>query len=98
MDSKKSLIKNPSVWLPLLMSSVVLAVMLYYFTRVGIVREADEGVGAHVFQILMPLQLPIIVFFVTRYLPKQPKEASMILILQLAAAFIVCFPVFYFQL
>lgn len=84
--------------MPMAISVFMLAVMAYYFTKYGIQRETDEGVGAHLFQLLMPAQLPIIGYFALRYLPKVPKRALAILAIQLILAFAVVFPVFYFKL
>lgn len=81
-----SLIKKPSAWLPIAMSLAVLMILLGYFARFGIVRETDEGAAAHLFQILMSLQAPIILFFAIKWLPRNPKPALAILALQFAAA------------
>jgi hypothetical protein len=93
-----SLLKRPSAWIPIAMSSIVLAVFIWHVTTYGVVRETDEGIGAHLFQILMPLQLPIIAFFAITWLPKSPREAIFILALQLLAALMVIAPVFIFQM
>jgi len=38
------------------------------------VREADEGVAAHVFQLLMAGQIPIIAFFAFKWLSAIPAS------------------------
>jgi hypothetical protein len=48
----------------------------------GIVHQADEETAARIFQIMMLIQLPIGAFFLFKWLPKQPKEALLILALQ----------------
>jgi len=95
---KISLLKQPSAYLPLVMSTFVILMFLYFLLFVGVKREADEGIAAHLFQLLMGGQIPIIIYFVFTWLPKKPKEALLILELQFLAAFIACFPVFYFNL
>jgi hypothetical protein len=52
----------------------------------GIVHEADEGTAAHIFQLLMVVQLPIIAYFALKWLPRAPRQALQILALQAGAA------------
>ena len=55
---------------------------------------ADEGTAAHIWQILMAGQIPIIVFFAIRWLPRTPKDALLVLVLQGGAALMALAPVF----
>ena len=82
------LLKSPSAWIPLAMSLAALALILGYVAIFGIVQQEDEGTPAHIFQILMVLQLPIIAYFGIKWLPKRPKQSLLILALQ-AVAWIV---------
>lgn len=77
-----SLIKQPSAWLPLVMSLAALALVLGHATIFGVVHEADEGTAAHVFQILMAVQLPIVAYFLLKWLPRKPKESFRVIVLQ----------------
>ena len=52
--------KQPSAFVPLAMSLVALTMVLVHAAIYGIVREADEGTAAHIFQILMAAQVPIV--------------------------------------
>jgi hypothetical protein len=45
-------IRQPTVFLPLAMSLVVLAMVLVHFAIFGIVDEIDEGTAAHIFQLV----------------------------------------------
>jgi hypothetical protein len=76
-----SLIKQPSAYLPLAMSLAALTLVLSHAAIFGIVHEADEGTAAHVWQILMATQLPILAYFIFKWLPRQPKESLQILAL-----------------
>lgn len=58
-----SVLKRPSAYLPLIMSAAGLALVLVHAARYGIVHDADEGTSAHLFQILMVAQVPIVAFF-----------------------------------
>lgn len=92
------MIKKPSAFLPVAMSLAVLVMLFYYFVRFGIVHEADEGTAAHLFQILMAGQVPIIAFFAIKWLPQFPRQALEVLALQAVAALAALAPVFYFKL
>ena len=76
-----SLIKQPSAFLPLAMSLAALTLVLGHAAIFGIVHEVDEGAAAHIFQILMVAQVPIVVYFIIKWLPKQPKESLQVLAL-----------------
>lgn len=89
-----STLKQPSAWVPLAMSLVALSTVLIHFARFGIVHEADEGAAAHIFQILMVVQVPIVAFFAIKWLPRTPREALVVLVLQggaVVAAFAAVF-------
>jgi len=45
-------IRQPTVFLPLAMSLVALAMVLVHFAIFGIVDEIDEGTAAHIFQLV----------------------------------------------
>ena len=83
-----SLLKSPSAWIPLAMSLAALALIVGYVAIFGIVQHEDEGTPAHIFQILMVLQLPVIAYFGIKWLPKRPKQSLLLLALQ-AVAWIV---------
>ena len=78
--------KHPSAFLPLAMSFAALALVLGHAARFGIVHEADEGTAAHLFQMLMVAQVPVVVFFAIKWLPHTPRQALQVLALQCAAA------------
>jgi hypothetical protein len=90
----RSTLKEPSAWLPLALSVAALAVVIGYIVRFGTARQADEGLAAHVWQLLMAAQVPIIAFFAIVYLPQKPKQAGLILALQIVAVLAACAPVF----
>ena len=94
----KSSWKRPSAWLPVLMSVTALAIVLIHIVRFGTAREADEGTSAHLWQILMAGQVPIIAFFAVRWLPRNPKPALLILAIQAIAGITALGPVYYLGL
>lgn len=91
-------IKKPTAWVPLLMSLAALAIVLIHVLRFGPAREADEGTSAHLWQMLMAGQLPIIAFFAIKWLPQTPKAAVLILLLQMIAGLAAMAPVLYLGL
>ncbi len=89
-----TMIKRPSAFLPIVMSVAALALVVLQLVFVGAARQPDEGAAAHLWQLLMAVQLPIIAFFAIRWLPRYPKRALAVLALQAAAALVVLAPVF----
>ena len=93
-----SLMKRPSAFLPPLMSLGALAVVLLHIARFGIVREPDEGAAAHLWQLLILAQLPIMGYFALKWLNQSAKQAILVLGIQLAAIAAAATPVFLFRL
>ena len=85
ISENSSLLKKPSAWIPLLMSFAALAMIVIYVTLVGVTHSEDEGLAAHLFQIIMIAQLPVAGYFAIKWLPKQPKQSLMVLVLQAVA-------------
>jgi hypothetical protein len=92
-----TMIKKPSAFLPVAMSFAALATVLIHITIFGIVREADEGTAAHIFQLLMIAEVPIMAFFVIKWLPRFPRQALLVLALQVGAVFTQHWPPFSFS-
>ena len=88
------MLKRPTAWLPLLMSLLALATVAIHVARFGVAREADEGAAAHIWQLLMAAQIPIIAFFAIRWLPKDPRPAFVVLAVQGVAMLTAAAPVF----
>jgi hypothetical protein len=89
-----AMMKQPSAFLPLAMSLAALATALVHVAWFGAVREADEGTAAHVWQLLMAAQFPIVACFAIRWLPRNPRQALVALALQLGAGLAALAPVF----
>lgn len=75
-----NLIKQPSGYLPLAFSLAALLLVLGHAAVFGIVHEVDEGAAAHTWQILMAAQLPVLAYFIMKWLPKRPREVLQILV------------------
>ena len=98
MTTMNSTIRQPSAFLPVAMSLVALILVLGHVALFGVGHEADEGTLAHIWQILMAVQAPIMAFFTIKYVPRKPKQALLVLVLQIVSALIACAPVFFFKL
>ena len=76
-----TMLKRPCAFLPVAMSFAALATVLAHIVMFGVVREADEGTAAHVFQLLMIAEVPIVAFFAIKWLPRSPRQALQVLAL-----------------
>lgn len=86
--------KRPTAYVPVAMSALALAIVLGHVLIYGAAREADEGTAAHLFQLLLVAQLPIILVFAIRWLPVNRREALSTLAIQAGAALLALLPVF----
>jgi hypothetical protein len=89
-----TMLKHPSAFFPVAMSLGALTAVLTFLAVHGPAPQADEGAAAHIWQILMAAQLPIVAVFAIRWLPKSPRQAIPVLTLQLIAAVAAMAPVF----
>ena len=98
MESFTTMIKRPSAFIPVAMSMTALAVLLGSIALFGVVHEKDEGATAHIWQILMAGQLPVLAFFAIKWLPRAPKPTLCVLSLHALAALASIAPVFFLGL
>jgi hypothetical protein len=89
--------------LPLTMSLTALTMVLVAaaigFAHGGqIVRDTDEGGVAHIWQLLMTVQMPIVVFFVAKWLRRAPGQTLGVLALQAGAWLASCAPIYFLHL
>ena len=59
-------INHPSAFLPMAMSLAALALVIIHVAMYGVTRDADEGTPAHIFQLLLIAQMPIVAYFAIR--------------------------------
>jgi hypothetical protein len=91
-------LKTPSGFLPIAMSLAALTFVLVYVAMFGVTHESDEGAAAHVWQLLMAGQMPVVLFFMVRWLPRAPRPAFLVLALQVTAALAAVAPVWWLRL
>ena len=93
-----TVVRQPSALVPLAMALTALAVVLGHVALYGAAREVDEGAAAHIWQLLMVAQLPALLVFGIRWLPKAPKQAMGVLGLLVAAILAAMAPVWFLHL
>ena len=91
------MLRKPSAFVPIATSLAALAVVFIHIALHGTACQADEGTAAHLWQLLMAAQVPVIMFFAIRWLPQCPKCALAIITLQAVAALAALAPVFLFR-
>jgi hypothetical protein len=103
-NSFRAILKHPSAFLPLAMSLTAIGVLcgaaVYGILHGahGIIRQPDEGTAAHLWQLLMAGQFPVLLFFAIKWLPRAPKQTLGVLALQAGAALASMAPVFFLGL
>ena len=83
--------KKASALIPVVMSLIALALVGVEISIHGMRPERDEGALAHLYQLLVVGQVPIISFFVFRWLRRAPFQGLRVVVAQalaLAAALI----------
>ena len=99
-----AIVRKPSAFLPLAMSLTALAMLggAYIFAVAtghgGLEREPDEGSIAHLWQLLMAGQLPVLAFFAIKWLPRAPRQTLYVLGLQAGAVLAAMAPVYFLNL
>lgn len=90
-----ALSKQPSAYLPMAMSIAALALVVASLAIFGVPPpHADEGATAHIWQLLMVFQAPVIIRFVFKWIRKTPRLALSVLGIQIALALAAIAPVY----
>jgi hypothetical protein len=93
----RALLRNPSAYAPVAMSVAAIFVLAVALVS-GTARQSDEGAAAHLFQLLIALQLPFVAFFLLRWLRRAPQEAGKVFLLQVTCAVAALAPVYFLGL
>jgi len=97
-NSFGAMVRHPSAFLPLAMSLTALAALGIAAMFGGVAHETDEGATAHIWQLLMAGQIPVLAFFAIKWLPRAPRQTLYVLALQAGAALAAMAPVFFLNL
>jgi hypothetical protein len=104
INSFGAMVRRPAAFPPLAMSLGALATVgiaaIYGIVHGahGIVREPDEGAAAHIWQLLMAGQLPVLLFFAIKWLPRAPRQTLYVLALQAGGVLAAMAPVYFLGL
>jgi hypothetical protein len=88
------MLRHPIALIPIAMSGAAVAIVLAHLAFVGAAPQADEGTEAHLWQLLMAGQVPIVAFFALTQVARNPGPALRLLGLQVAAALAALAPVY----
>lgn len=94
------ILRHPSAFLPVVLSAAALATVGIALAVLGsdAIRQPDEGTAAHIWQLLMGGQLPIVGFFAIKWVPRAPTQALFVLALQAGAGLAALTPVYLLHL
>ena len=87
------LVRKPSAIAPIVMSLCALAVVIIAVAVSGTKQQADEGAAAHLWQLLMAGQVPILAWFAFQWLKRDFKAGILVVALQVAAFIAALLPV-----
>ena len=90
ITSLRSITKLPSAWIPLALSLSALMVMAAGPVLFGDLHSQDEGPTAHIWQLLMAGQVPVVLFFAIRWLRRAPGPSLKMLSLQAGGVLANC--------
>jgi hypothetical protein len=98
-----AMVRLPSAFLPLAMSLTSLGLLLVPIAvgighSSGLPRDPDGGEIAHLWQILMTVQVPMVVFFAVKWLRRAPGQTLRVLGMQAGAWLAACAPVYFLHL
>ena len=79
------LLRQPAGYLPLAMSVGVFSMIVWFVAVHGVVHQPDEGAQAHLWQLLVAGQVPLIGYFAFTRVPRAGRAALVVLGLQAAA-------------
>ena len=88
-------VKQPSAIIPIVMSAAAIATVLVHLLIFGAAPQADEGASAHLWQLLMAGQAPVIIFYSIKWLPRTPRTALAVVAVQIGAVLAAAGPVYW---
>ena len=98
-----SMLRKPTAFLPLAMSlgalaTVAIAAIVAAQHGGHLGGEKDEGSAAHMWQLLMTVQIPIVLWFAAKWLRRAPQASFSVLALQAGAWLASLAPVYFLHL
>ena len=90
-----SIWKQPTAIAPIVMSAIAIALIAGQIAIAGTAPQHDEGTAAHLWQLVMAAQIPVIAIFAATSFPRAARQTAVVLAIQLAAALAAVAPVFF---
>jgi hypothetical protein len=84
-----TLMRQPTGYMPVMMSLGAFAMIVWFVAVHGVVHQPDEGAQAHLWQLLVAGQVPLIAYFAWRWLPRARPAALIVLALQATAVMLL---------
>src|SRR5579875_2310075 len=78
-DSLLRVARQPSALAPLAVAVAALSLVLGHAAIYGTAHQPDEGAAAHLWQLLIALEIPLAVFFVLRWVRRATRAALLLL-------------------
>jgi hypothetical protein len=97
-EAVRKLLWLPSAIAPIAMSTLALVLVLISAAVFGTAHESDEGAAAHIWQLLVAGQLPVVLFFAARQLLVAFRPALAVLSIQALALVAAIAPVYILNL
>jgi uncharacterized BrkB/YihY/UPF0761 family membrane protein len=88
MEMDVSLLKKPSATVPIAISFAALTLVVVHHSLIISGDDSDVGGFSRAFRIILALQIPLVIYFLYRWLPRKPNEALRVLALQAGAALV----------
>ena len=83
-----SLLKKPSAAIPIAISFAAITLVLVHRSLVISGDDSEVAGFSRAFRVILALQIPLILYFLYRWLPRKPNDALRVLALQVGAAFV----------
>jgi len=81
-----AMLRSPLTLAPILLPLFCIGMVLVHVARVGAGPQADEGTEAHLFQLIMALQGPLMIWFAAKWWSVRRRATLLVLGFQGAAA------------
>jgi hypothetical protein len=85
----QTLLRQPTAYLPMAMSLGAFAMIVWFVAVHGVVHQPDEGAQAHLWQLLVAGQVPLILYFAFRWLPSATRPTLAVLAMQAVAVLLL---------
>ena len=84
-----TLMRQPTGYVPVAMSLGAFSMIVWFVAMHGVVHQPDEGAQAHLWQLLVAGQVPLIAYYAWRWLPSARRPAVVVLAVQVASVLLL---------